>query len=153
MSSSASSKNNDKKKSRAGPPVENQQLRDLKKNQRAEQQARTRARVAELQLPGPDRIQDLYQVGRANVLAAELDAEIQAALSEPPVIDLSDPDPTGPDLSSIAGCWSGERRPNGLVLTRGDGELLLISESTVRPGEWHIKYDAPFPEGTNLNPE
>ena len=137
MSSSASTKTDQKKSSRVGPPAESKQLKEVKADKRAKQEARTEARV------------DFYTVGRANVLANTIDDEIAASALEPPVIDLTNPDPTGPDLSTRAGCWRGERRPSGLVLTRGHGELLLISESTVRPGEWRIKYDPPFPEGTS----
>ena len=51
-------------------------------------------------------------------------------------------------FSESAGVWKGERRPFGIVLTRGFGELLVVTESTSSPGEFHVKYDAPFKEGS-----
>jgi hypothetical protein len=73
---------------------------------------------------------------------------------ELPVVDLTaDPVPTGPDLSTQAGCWYGERRTNGVVLSRGFGETLRISESSVRPGEWKLTYEPPLPEYSALFPE
>jgi hypothetical protein len=129
MSSSAGQKAGNKKSSRVGPPVESRQLKGVQAKQRADQQARTNALV------------DLYEVGRAQVLQAGIQG---ASSAEHADIDLSDQ----------AGPWKGERRPFGVVLTRGPGELLLISESTSRPGEWVVKYDAPFPEvETSFNPE
>jgi hypothetical protein len=129
MSSSAGQKAGNKKSSRVGPPVESRQLKDVKGKQRADQQARTDALV------------DLYEVGRAQVLHAgtEATSAVRADI----------------DLSEQAGPWKGARRPFGLVLTRGVlGELLLISESTSNPGEWVVKYDAPFPDvETPFNPE
>ena len=129
MSSSAGKKPVNKKGSRVGPPAVSQQLKDVKANQRADQQARTDALV------------DLYEVGRAQVLHAgtEATSTVRADI----------------DLSEQAGPWKGARRPFGLVLTRGVlGELLLISESTSNPGEWVVKYDAPFPDvETPFNPE
>ena len=48
------------------------------------------------------------------------------------------------DLSSEAGAWKLEHRPYGFVLSRGPGELLIVSNSSERPGEWSVIYDEPI---------
>ena len=152
MSSSARAKTVKPKKSRVGPPEGSEGLEAVKARQRTDQQARTDALVSEYQDFGPDPVVDLYTVGRANVI----NEEIQAAASKAPVIDLTEqssatvahPYREGDiaiiDLSESAGVWKGERRPFGLVLTRGPGELLVINDTTCRPGEYVVRYDPPF---------
>ena len=114
MSSSARSGAAQKKPSRVERPVEDASLKKHKADERGEQGAQLGTLV------------DLYQVGRLHVLANTLQDEVEAAASDPPVIDLtSDPVPFGPDLRKKAGAWRGEHRPNGgLVLTRGRKEIL-----------------------------
>ena len=42
----------------------------------------------------------------------------------------------------------------GLTLTRGSGELLVLIESSYRPGEWCVQYDPPFDQDEEgANPE
>ena len=158
MSSSARTKTAKPKKSRVGPPEASEGLKAVKAKQRADQQARTDALVSEYKEFGPDPVVDLYNVGRANVL----NDEIEAATLEAPAIDLTAPEQSSAtvahpfregdiaiiDLSESAGVWKGERRPFGLVLTRGPGELLVINDTTCRPGEYVVRYDAPFPDKT-----
>jgi hypothetical protein len=146
MSSSADSKPVKNKNSRVGPPVESEQLKALKAKQRADQEARTEALVAEYKDFGPDPTVDLYQVGRAQVLSASS----YATTAEPS----TETNSAHIDLAESAGSWKGERRPFGLVLTRGFGELLVLTESPSHPGVWVVKYDPPFPEEeTALYPE
>ena len=158
MSSSAPPKTVKPKKSRVGPPVVSDQLKAVKAKLQSDQQARTDALVSEYQEFGPDPVVDLYNVGRANVL----NQEIEAATLEAPVIDLTEPHQSSAtvaqpfregdiaiiDLSESAGVWKGERRPFGLVLTRGPGELLVINDTTCNPGEYVVRYDAPFLDKT-----
>ena len=123
--------------------MESTSLKKLKADKRAEQEARTGTLV------------DLYhyEAYRSNVLANKLNDEVKAASLVSPVVDLTaDPVPTGPDLSTEAGCWYGERRTNGVALSRGFGETLRISESSVRPGEWKITFEPPIPEYETLFP-
>jgi hypothetical protein len=128
MSSSADPKPSKKKNPRVGPPEESQLLKELKANHRAEQEARTAALVAEYKDLGPDPTVGLYEVGRAQLLNESSVATIAQPFMESSVALI--------DLSESAGVWKGERRPFGLVLTRGPGELLIITDSTCRPGEF-----------------
>ena len=139
MSSSAEEQSKKKKRSRA-PPVESQELKDVKVQRRADQQARTDALVAEYKDLALDPDVDLYEVGRARLLHESSVAEVAQPFTESSAALV--------DFSESAGVWKGERRPFGLVLTRGFGELLVITDSTCRPGEFHVKYDAPFEEGS-----
>jgi hypothetical protein len=149
MSSSADPKSTKKNNSRVGPPVESQLLKELKANQRAAQEARTAALVADYrELEFQDEVSDpplvdLYEVGRVNVLNRDIEDYQELTSGDIAIIDLSE----------SGGTWKGEQRSFGLVLTRGPGELLVISNTCCRPGEYHVKYDSPFPEGTSLNPE
>ena len=149
MSSSTRSKSEHKKSSRVGPPVESKLLKELKANQRAAQEARTAALVADyrelevLEEASDPPLVDLYEVGRVNVLNGDVGNCEELTSGDIAIIDLSE----------SGGTWKGEQRSFGLVLTRGPGELLVISNTCCRPGEYHVKYDSPFPEGTSLNPE
>ena len=141
MSSSDKSKAAQKKPSRVGPPAESASLKKLKADKRAEQEARTVALLTH------------YDTYRSNVLAQKLHEEVKAACQESSVVDLTaDLVPPRPDCSTEAGCWYGERRTNGIVLSRGFGETLRISESSVRPGEWKITFEPPIPEYETLFP-
>jgi hypothetical protein len=150
MSSSADPKSTKKNNSRVGPPVESQLLKELKANQRAAQEARTEALVADykelevLDEASDPPLVDLYEVGRVNVLNRDIEDYQELTSGDIAIIDLSE----------SGGTWKGEYRSFGLVLTRGPGELLVISNTCCRPGEFHVKYDAPFPEEeSDRNPE
>jgi hypothetical protein len=150
MSSSADPKSTKKSNSRVGPPVESHLLKEIKANQRAAQEARTAALVAnygEQEVLNEDSdppLVDLYEVGRVNVLNREVGDCPELTSGDIAIIDLSE----------SGGTWKGEQRPFGLVLTRGPGELLIISNTCCRPGEFNVRYDAPFPEEeSNRNPE
>ena len=143
MSSSANDKPVKPKKSRSrvGPPVVTKELEAVKAKQRSDQQARTEARTAALASEVPDvaadpPLVDLYEVGRVNVLNRDIE-DFQALTSGDIAII---------DLSESAGTWTGERRPFGLVLTRGPGELLVITDTCCLPGQFHVRYDSPFPD-------
>jgi hypothetical protein len=139
MSSSAGAKTDQKK----GIPKESKALLAIKEEARVNLEARTAALTA--RYAGGNT--DLFEVGRTQVLQAHGEGlPFPGPIAEHTEATI--------DLSAHAGFWRGERRPFGIVLTRGPGELLVVSESTSRPGEWTVKYDPPFPEeGTALNPE
>ena len=140
MSSSAGGKPVKEKSTRVGPPMESRLLKALKDKQQADQQARTDALVAEYKDLALDPDVDLYEVGRARLLNESSVAEVAQPFTESNAVLV--------DFSESAGVWKGERRSFGIVLTRGFGELLVITESTSSPGEFHVKYDAPFKEGS-----
>ena len=143
MSSSANNKTVKPKKSRSrvGPPLTSKELEAVKAKQRSDQQARTEARAAALTSNVPDEagdppLVDLYEVGRVNVLNREVENFQELTSGDIAIIDLSE----------SAGPWTGERRPFGLVLTRGQGELLIITDTCCQPGQFNIRYDSPFPD-------
>ena len=48
------------------------------------------------------------------------------------------------DLSKAAGSWKLHRRQGGFVLTRGFGELLVISQCPGSADDWSVLYDEPI---------
>ena len=92
MSSSAEEKSVKDKRSR-GPLVGSRQLKELKQQERTDQQDRTKARVAVYKQFGPEPSVDLYQVGRSQVLHVSTEATPAEPFveSRPASIDLSEP--------------------------------------------------------------
>ena len=143
MSSSAEVKEVKDKRPR-GPPLESEELKEVKRQKEADQQARTNERVALYTELAREPSVELERVARVEALRKS------GVLQDPAGWWAAVPTTTAGiesiDLTEGAGVWKGQLSSFGLTLTRGPGERLVLIESSYRPGEWCVQYDPPLPE-------
>ena len=142
MSSSEVKKVKDNR--RRGPPLESEELKEVKRRKEAEQQARTNERVALYTQRGGEPSVELQRVARVEEL------RVSGVLQDRGEWWATAPTTTAGiesiDLTEGAGVWKGQLSSFGLTLTRGPGERLVLIESSFIPGEWCVQYDPPLPE-------
>ena len=129
---------------RRGPPLESEELKEVKRLKEAEQQARTNEREAFYTQRGREPSVELQRVARVEEL------RVSGVLQDRGEWWATAPTTTAGiesiDLTEGAGVWKGQLSSFGLTLTRGPGERLVLIESSFRPGEWCVQYDPPLPE-------